>query len=232
MVRQILLGAFANTAFCLFDPQGEKRISGSGRNPAIGLRVGRGRSKDDPVISKMIKIAANYTPQGDAENVVLQDFHSLRQALNVASADQRLLVVVNYDDKARKIAESNLQTVFADTDIIGKFHLVSLKPRVDETSAAKIKGFTNSTGISIVRSGKFGLDGTVMEKLPVTADAESIKATLLKANETFAELETRKVYSEHVKAGRQQRIYFENEIPYGEDRDGDGEIDKRGGRSK
>ncbi|MEM7014061.1 MAG: hypothetical protein AAF585_21590, partial [Verrucomicrobiota bacterium] len=44
----------------------------------------------------------------------------------------------------------------------------------------------------------------------------------------FAQTEERKVYSDHVALGRQEGILFESGMPYGEDRDGDGEIDHRG----
>ena len=71
-----------------------------------------------------------------------------------------------------------------------------------------------------------------MQKLDVSSDAEAIRSALLASNDTFAKNEDRKIYSDHVRAGRRQRIYFENEIPYGEDRDGDGKIDKAKGRSR
>ena len=46
------------------------------------------------------------------------------------------------------------------------------------------------------------------------------KVNRLEANTAFASMEDRKVYSQHVSTGRRKGIYFENEIPYGEDRDG------------
>ena len=72
--------------------------------------------------------------------------------------------------------------------------------------------------------------GKVVAELEPDADADAIEKTLLDANRAFSESEERKAYSSHVKDGRREGIYFENAIPYGEDRDGDGEIDHRGRR--
>ena len=52
---------------------------------------------------------------------------------------------------------------------------------------------------------------------------------MLRANTKFAASTKKKVYSTHVAKGEAAGIYFEGNVPYGEDRDGDGEIDHRGG---
>ena len=66
-----------------------------------------------------------------------------------------------------------------------------------------------------------------MKQLPETASTDEIKSSLLESNTEFASLEKRKDYDKHVAAGLRQGVYFENEIPYGEDRNGDGIIDKQ-----
>ncbi|MDG2487957.1 MAG: hypothetical protein P8M65_09630, partial [Roseibacillus sp.] len=93
-----------------------------------------------------------------------------------------------------------------------------------------VKGERGKTGIFVIRADAFGQTGSVVDQLPVDVTAEELKKALLEANTSFAKTEKRKVYSEHVAAGRRARVYFENGMPYGEDRDGDGEIDHRGGR--
>ena len=75
-------------------------------------------------------------------------------------------------------------------------------------------------------------DGAIIDKLPISTSSKKIKTALLAANQKFAKSEKRKVYSQHVVQGRRKGIYFENEIPYGEDRDGDGKIDKQKRRRK
>lgn len=221
MVRSLLGGSFANTAFCVFDPDGRERLSRSGRGPNILA----GRRSDGGVattIREMAKIASRYeaVETGDA---LLQDFDTFRQALNVASADQRLLIVVSTGDK---LAKQNLRSVLADESLVGRFH-VDLVDEHDDSWSEAIQGDEDEPGFVIVRSGQFGLEGEVMQQLPKTASVEQLQRALSSSNDRFASLEERKDYAEHVTAGLREGIFFENEIPYGEDRDGDGEIDRQ-----
>jgi len=81
----------------------------------------------------------------------------------------------------------------------------------------------------VIQSDKFGQRGSVLKQLPVDATSQEIISALLSANESFAKNEKRKVYSDHVAEGQRKRVYFEGGVEYGEDRDGDGKIDHRGG---
>lgn len=214
-VRALLNGRYANTAFCIFDPQGERRLTKSGRGPstAFGSRGRGGKPIDDSaIVRQMAQIASKFKPNRDDASVVLQDFNSFRQALNVASADQRLLVCVNVKDEDRTKVESNLQEVFANKEIEGKFHLNFLDPNTDRSWSKSIKGKTNSPGVFIIRADQFGLGGIVMDYLPETTTSADIKSTMLAANEKFSSLERRKKYAQHVQSGKRQGIHFENEI--------------------
>ena len=204
MVRKLLNGAYANTSFCIFDPHGNQRLSRSGRSPTT--LVGRGRNRDgdggsgddDAIVESMQQIAAKYKTNGSNEDAVLQEFHSFRQALNVASADQRLLVMVDAEEKDREVLDGTLKRVFAEPEVIGRFHLAFADPTGEEDWKKKVKGKTTGKGVYIIRASQFGLDGVVMEKLVVSSDADSIRSTLLASNEKFAKNEDRKVYREHV----------------------------------
>ncbi len=232
MVRSFLNGRFENTAFCILDPSGEERLSGTGRSPSQGLseRRGPGSSIDDAdVIEKLNGIAKSYRPRGEASDAVLQDFHSFRQALNVASGDQRLLLFVAASGQALESAKRVLKPVMADPEIIGKFHVDLADAATDGEWAKAISEEKGASGLVIIRADPFGMEGTAVEHLPVTASGEVVKRALLAANEAFAKSEERKVYRDHVSVGREERIHFENGMPYGEDRDGDGVIDQRGG---
>ena len=229
IVRSLLNGRFANTAFCIFDPQGKKKLTSAGRGP--NLLAGR-RGEDDDVASvvrRMNKIASRYPRSADLSKAVLQDFHSFRQALNVASADQRLLVFVNADENERLPAIENLQQVFSDEEFIGKFHLDFLNEG-DKRWYKTIKSGGKEPGIFVIRSGTFGVDGSALDRLDLNASADEIRKSMVTASKQFSSDEKRKTYLDHVRQGRRNRIYFENEIPYGEDRDGDGRIDKGRGR--
>ena len=226
MVRSLLNGTYANTAFCMFDPQGDQRLSRSGRSPSqvIGRRS---FDSNDAVIKEMKRIASLYQPKSDGV-AELQDFLSFRQALNVASADQRLLVFVNADKTAVEKLSPTLKKLFADKDIVGRFHL-DLAGKEDAQWSKVIAGAQSDPAINVIRAGKFGLDGTTVNRLSLDTPLEKLKKELLAENKKFSEAETRKDYSDHVRAGRRQGIEYKTEIPYGEDRNGDGKIDGRSG---
>lgn len=221
MVRSLLGGRFANTAFCVFDHLGKERLSNSGRSP--GSLVGRqNNSGDDSIIREMNRISSRYESPRDTGPALLQDFDTFRQALNVASADQRLLVLVTSDNDE---TQQNLREALSDHDIVGRFH-VELVSKSDRDWKKAIQGESNDPGILIVWPGQFGLQGKVMKELPESVSVEKIKKSLTESNTEFASKETRKDYDEHVAAGLKQGIYFENEIPYGEDRNADGVNDR------
>ena len=233
MVRTFLRGAFANTAFCLLAPDGQTRLSGSGRGPSQALTPGRRGpgstgATDGRVITEMSSIAKQFKPKGDLKDQTVQDFHTFRQALNVASADQRLLIFVVVSETGRSQAEAALKPVMADEAIIGRFHVDFADKEADKHWADEIKKSSSQPGYAIIRADQFGQSGSVMKQLPLSASSEQIKEALLMSNELFAASEERKDYGDHVSLGRREGIYFENEMPYGEDRNGDGVIDSGG----
>ena len=212
MVRELLSGRFANTAFCVFDPEGKQKLSRAGRSPQRSLASGENSElNNDAVVRQMARIASKYEAKGESDETLLQSFHSFRQALNVASSDQRLLVLVNAENT--EAVTNELKPVFAGEEVVGKFHLHFTNKERDKNWSNVIKGDKNQPGIVIIRAGKFGLDGVVMKQLSASTNADELKAALLEANEKFADVEDRKNYSSHVAQGQRERIYFENEIP-------------------
>ena len=170
-------------------------------------------------------IAKKYAAKASAKEAIVQDFHTVRQALNVASADQRVLVIVHGPKTKTDPLKESLKAVANDERVIGRFHF-----DFDETDKWQktVSGLKLDSGIAVIRPSEFGMKGTVMSHLPLdTSNGEIIKS-LLEANATFAKSTKKKVYSQHVEKGRQQGIYFEGAVEYGEDRDGDGKIDFRG----
>jgi len=238
MVRSFLNGRFANTAFCILAPDGKERLTRAGRGPSHGLSSrgpGPGAEKEESnaeIIEAMEDIAKSYRPRGKEDELTLQDFHTFRQALNVASGDQRLLLFVAASAGDQEKIADTLKPVFADEAVIGRYHLDFANAATDAEWADVVDGVKGKSGLVIIRSGQFGLKGKVMDQLPLSATGVEIKAALSEANAEFAKEEVRKVYGEHVSQGRRTGVTFENEMPYGEDRDGDGEIDHRGGAGK
>lgn len=178
-------------------------------------------------VIQMKTIAARYPERKNGSRAIVPDFHSVRQALNVASADQRVLVVIAGSDEKTGSLRTSLRSVSNDERIVGRFHFDF--DSSDEWHTL-IHGLKTGSGILVIRPGKFGLDGTVMNQLPLDAAGSDIIDALLAANRKFAETTAKKVYSSHVAEGFRRGIYFDSVVPYGEDRDGDGRIDHQPGR--
>jgi len=171
---------------------------------------------------QLTSIADEYDVTGDLSDAVVPDFHSVRQALNVAAADQRLLVLINGSQKQLEPLRKSLRSVAGDKQIIGRFHFDF---EYDDAWKKKVKGSKKAPGITIIRPDEFGQKGTALKHLPLDSESSTIVNTLLTANDEFARTTQKKVYSQHVRKGNRLGIYFEGAVPYGEDRDGDGEID-------
>ena len=240
MVRSLLNGSFQNTAFCLLAPDGKERLSRSGRSPMHTFSrrgpFANPKEQERITVAAMEKVAQKYQLQGDPATPTVQDSHSFRQALNVASGDQRLLLFVVAPLGDQKAIAKTLSPVMGDPDIIGRFHVDLIGEKGDEKWIESVSEAEPDFGPSIyvIQPDKFGQQGTVLKQLPANADPEQIKSALLSANKLFASREQRKVYSQHVIDGRRQRVFFEGGVEYGEDRDGDGKIDSntRGNRKR
>ncbi len=218
IVRSYLNGRFENTAFCILSPDGKERLSASGRSPRHGL--------GGDLVGALNEIAKKYKTKGESSVAVVPDFPNFRLGLNVASADQRLLVLVSGTEEELKAARKTLPAVSNDAEILGKFHY----DFESDTSSWKeaLSGKTGQRGIMIVAPDAFGQEGKVMKRLVLNTKPADLKKALLEANATFAKETPKKVYGDHVQAGRRQGIEWKMPMEYGEDRDGDGKIDFRG----
>jgi len=150
------------------------------------------------------------------------DFPNFRLALNVSSADQRLLVV------ADEIQRETLREISNDPELMGRFNYDF------ESDLEVIKKPLNlddlTRGIHVISPDAYGQSGTLIATLPQTASIEQVKEVLLKANDTFAKEAPKKVYRTHVSEGRKKGLEWKMPMEYGEDRNGDGKIDRRRGR--
>ncbi|MEM9015899.1 MAG: hypothetical protein AAGC68_02710 [Verrucomicrobiota bacterium] len=220
-VREVLDGVLANSAFIVFDIDGETPISGNGRMPIEGL-TGRKQGTMERAIECLQEISDAYLQTGHPDEAVLQDFHTFRQALNVASADQRLLLfVVASPDEIHALGPT-LRPLMVDPEVIGRFHLDLGSGETDRSWEKAVEGSRSETGFFLIRSGAYGIKGEVMAHLPLSASKAELKSAMLQGNEVFAKSEQRKAYAPHVASGLEAGIYFEQLVPYGEDRDGDG----------
>lgn len=220
LIRAHLGGAFANTAFCLLAPDGKTRLIRSGRS--ISRAFGRNRS----VAFGLNRIANRYANNKGHTEALTPDFHSFRQALNVAAADQRALVLVAASEEKLPAIEKRMRKVAWSEGVIGRFHFdLEQQPKVWQSRLSGLNDCQN--GILIIKPDKFGAKGKVLRRCSLTAtDAVLLKA-LEEANQELVKTTPKRVYEDHVAEGREKGFFFEMAMPYGEDRDGDGQVDRQ-----
>ena len=207
---------------CILSPSGKERLTRSGRGP--GQVFGRRTSLAD----ELNEISAEYRAKKTKTPAALPDFETFRMALNLASADQRVLVLQAGEDQE---TSANLAAAAWSDLMIGRFHYdLETDPEEWTEVISKEKG---QEGIYLINPGIYGQKGTVIQQLPLDASRKDIAQAMTEANATFIKTTEKKNYSDHVRAGRRAGVYFEMPVEFGEDRDGDGEIDHRpGGRRR
>lgn len=184
------------------------------------------KEQNNQVIKAMADIAKKYPAQADVKNAVVEDFHSFKQALNIGSGDQRLLVFAVAAKNQREALKEKMKKVANHPDVIGKFHF-DFADNIDAKWSDVIDGDQNKTGIFVIHAGEFGQKGKVVAELPLSSRAEKIRSVLENANKDYSATEKRKDYSKHVEKGRREGVKYTDNMPWGEDRDGDGKIDEK-----
>ena len=230
LVRKLLKGRFANTAFAILKSDGETLLSRAGRSPQRAFNAGaknapgseEAKRSNAIVLEKLQAILALYPNKETDFKAIVQDFHSFKQALNVASGDQRLLVYTVGADKVDDRAI--IKKVANDKAVIGRYHF-DFSGKLDADWSDVIIGDTFKKGVFIIQPGEFGQEGKILAELSLLATKDHVITELSAANQKFAKSVRRKVYVEHLAKGRKSGIKYENNMPWGEDRNADGKID-------
>ena len=222
-VRELLGGRFENTAFALMDPDGETMLTRRGsRSPTMTFGSAAG------TVRAMENFSRRYEAK-DSESLPLpQDFHSLRQALNVSSADQRpLIVIASTEEKADQCREK-IRELFSHPELIGRFHYDFLTSPAESSG---MKGLSipviGDAMLHVVYTDEFGLSGELKATYSMEKSADDLIRIMKNVHKHFALHTELKEYRSHVTKGIRLNINYQNEMPYGEDRDGDGQIDSR-----
>jgi len=114
----------------------------------------------------MNKLAAKYHAKNLEQPAILTDFHSFKQSLNAASAEQRLLIFASGSKEQLSKTSVQLQTVFNDPAMSGRF-FYDLAGDKDREWPEKIKNSSKKEGIFIIQAGTYGQTGTVITQLPI-----------------------------------------------------------------
>lgn len=217
IVRSHLGGRFENTAFCVIAPDGEERLTRSGRGPQH-----ISRDFDD-----IVAIADRYKSRGDILNSHIPDFNSFALALNVSSADQKILLLIAGDEDEIVAAGKRIRSVVWNKNVMGRFNYDFESDSSSWTGPLSSK--SKGSGFHLIRPGEFGLEGKIVMSLSLNASNSNLLKAMVVANRDYAKSTKKKVYSSHVVEGRRQGKRIEMAVPFGEDRDGDGKIDHRAG---
>ena len=231
MVRELLGGKMVNTAFVLLAPDGKTQLTRAGRSPSKSFTDKRWKKQggDLDVVLEAIKEAArDYPGRGNEQEALLPDFSSFGQALNVSSAEQRLLLLTVAPQGQRDQLRDSMRKVANDPEVRGCFHYDTAQ-NSDSQWANKIENVSAKTGHFLIHPGQFGLKGTVVAHFPLNASPALLKETMLKAKKVHQSQEKPKHYRDHIAQAREQRIAFTNNIRVGVDKNADGEVDRQRG---
>jgi hypothetical protein len=193
-----LLGSVKNTSFTIFNPDATKTLVRPSRSPRMSFG-------GKLLLSGVEAIANQFKTGGSDGKTVLQDFHSLKQALVASSADQRLVVVTVGRSTAHKFALGEAAKVFNHSRVRGVAHFDQVTTE-EEKWQDLVQGNKLKEGHFILQVEPFGRHAKVVGELPLKAKASDLLSLLEKANASFAKAEKRKVYHAHLKEGQQSGI--------------------------
>ena len=202
-------GDLENTTFALLGPDGEKRLSRTGRGPMFAF--GHGSKAVKTMAEEMQSIAKRYPGRKDAlKDAPLPLIQDVRRAVNVAACDNQPLVIV-YGKNAReqKALEATLAPLAWDDRNIGAFLYVATHDAKELASLGKIK---KSAGYLVIQPDAYGQKGEGILQLPAAATAKTIQAALDKARKAFAPLD-KTDHRDHVRKGKREGVHWETEIP-------------------
>ncbi|MEM0970018.1 MAG: hypothetical protein AAGJ31_11745 [Verrucomicrobiota bacterium] len=211
--------------FAILEPNGEDMETRGGRSPSMVLGTGQA------MYDGMDRISEKHKARGDGTDCVVPDSHSFRHILNTASCDEVALgVIVVRDEASLPKYEEKLRDVVWHRSLHGLFHW-DLVTEDDPEMRDRVSGLGRGTSpaqILIVRPGTYGQEGEVMAAFDADGEKTTLIAGIGAAADEFFEKHDPKEYQAHVREGHRKDEEISQEIPYGEDRDGDGKPDERG----
>ena len=190
-------------------------------------RSGRGPQHISRDFDDIAAIADRYKSRGDILNSHIPDFNSFALALNVSSADQKILLLIAGDEDEIVAAGKRIRSVVWNKNVMGRFNYDFESDSSSWTGPLSSK--SKGSGFHLIRPGEFGLEGQIVMSLSLNASNSNLLKAMVVANRDYAKSTKKKIYSSHVVEGRRQGKRIEMAVPFGEDRDGDGKIDHRAG---
>ncbi|MCB1282274.1 MAG: hypothetical protein KDB18_12210, partial [Salinibacterium sp.] len=195
-------GALENTVFCLLGPDGEERLSRSGRTPAWEFR-------DAETMAKALDRRFERFAEKAKSLAALPLHDDLSLGLNVAACDLRPLVVLKSPDEFTMAAlEKRVAKLAWQDDHIGRQHYLKI---VGESKDDRFKDLQLADGLSVLEATPFGAGGRVLAQAGLKASTKELDETLTSGRARHAPAP--KSRRQHMREGRLQGIKWESEIP-------------------
>lgn len=228
-VRKLWQGRLTNSVFAILEPNGEDMETRGGRSPSMALGTGQA------LYDAMDRISDKYNSRGEGTDSIVPDSHSFRHILNTASCDEVALgLIVVRDEGSKEIYEEKLREVVWHRSLHGLFHW-DIVTEDDPEMKEQLSGLGRSTAraqVMVVRPGTYGQDGKVIASFDADSEKTALIAGIGEAAAEFFDSHDKKQYEAHVRMGHRQNEEITQDVPYGEDRDGDGKPDNPGGKGK
>lgn len=212
-------GSLENTTFCLLGPDGETRLSGSGRGPLAVLdtiRVAGGCGGTSGSATERfadVLREAGRPFRCEASIASLPLCHDLRRALIVAACDdQPLVVAVAAEESQREAQRRALAELAWSEEFVGRFQYAVV---ADRAELRLVHEAPAGDGVFVVQPGLFGLRGDVVARAG-EASAPALRAMLRDALEAYDRVPLDR--RTHVARGRRQGNAWEPAVSRSEKR--------------
>ncbi|HZZ82165.1 MAG TPA: thioredoxin family protein [Gemmataceae bacterium] len=195
-------GELENSVFGILAPDGQQKLIRPGRGPKQAF------AGPAEMAEAMKKIAAKYPGKTTEGPMALPLVATIKLGVNVAAADNQLLViVVGKDAVARKPLEEKLAALIWNDEFVGRFVFAS--GTAADLATVEVK--KQEAGLLIVAPEQFGRTANVVSSLSVDASTVRIATVLRNAVAHFKP--TEKTFMNHVRFGQSQGVFWEPRIP-------------------
>ena len=194
-------GELENTIFTLLAPNGKTQLTRGGRSPGAVFRDAA------EMAEQLGEVARKYRPKDAARTPSVPLVEDVRRGLNVASCDNRPLVVVHAaeQDALEALLEKLAPVAWSDA-LVGRVRWAASSSATELASLDAGDG-----GILVVAPDEFGLAGRVVARLAPSASAEQLTRGLAEALALHRpEAKDQRI---HARLGSQQGVEWESEIP-------------------
>jgi len=193
-----------NTTFAILAPDGEEKLTATGRGPFHAYR------DSEQMAEGMNRIAARFALTNQVRSdQKLPQMKNLDLALNVAASDN-LPLIVTIGDKESQLHEVHAQLLPLawSESLAGQFIYASV---LDKSKLKPIQGIQDGNSILVVEPDQFGLSGKVLAQFEDGTSPQQIRSKLLDVIENFPRVH--KDHDSHVLLGIQLGIEWESVIP-------------------